>query len=264
MIPEIKWKWSRGFVLEIRFRHIDEEDIVKKLGFSSKKPINTFWRFSMKRMRLALVAFLGLCVVLMGSVTYATAEDYEVTFTNLTQGQVVTPPVVFSHTGLFSLFAAGEPAKAVVAQLAEAGNSAPLVASLMTFPPVFDVESATQPILPGESLTLMVSTSDSMNRITALGMLAQTNDCFFGVNGVMAPAEGMIVVYANAWDAGSEANNELSSHVPGPPFGGHMRDIQDAEGFVHIHPGIHGVGDLDAAMYDWKNPVVMVTIKLVQ
>jgi hypothetical protein len=77
----------------------------------------------------------------------------------------------------------------------------------------------------------------------------------------MAPTEGTKVIYANVWDAGTEANNELSTHIPGPPFGGAMRDVGDAEGFVHIHPGIHGVGDLDASMYDWRNPGVMVTIK---
>ena len=58
--------------------------------------------------------------------------------------------------------------------------------------------------------------------------------------------------------------DELSTHIPGPPFDGSMRDILDAEGFVHIHPGIHGVGDLDASMYDWRNPGVMVTIKFIQ
>jgi hypothetical protein len=34
------------------------------------------------------------------------------------------------------------------------------------------------------------------------------------------------------------------------------------EGYVHIHTGIHGIGDLlTAAMYDWRNPVAEITIR---
>ncbi len=32
------------------------------------------------------------------------------------------------------------------------------------------------------------------------------------------------------------------------------------EGYVHIHRGIHGVGDLVAAVHDWRNPVAKITI----
>jgi len=33
------------------------------------------------------------------------------------------------------------------------------------------------------------------------------------------------------------------------------------EGFVHIHAGIHGIGDLLPARYDWRNPVAKVVIQ---
>jgi hypothetical protein len=32
----------------------------------------------------------------------------------------------------------------------------------------------------------------------------------------------------------------------------------DAEGYVHIHAGIHGINDLDASALDWHNPVIEI------
>jgi hypothetical protein len=31
--------------------------------------------------------------------------------------------------------------------------------------------------------------------------------------------------------------------------------------FVHIHAGIHGVGDLQEATHDWRNPVARIAIR---
>jgi len=38
--------------------------------------------------------------------------------------------------------------------------------------------------------------------------------------------------------------------------------MDDGEGYIHIHAGIHGAGTgtLDPATYDWRNPVVEITI----
>ena len=63
-----------------------------------------------------------------------------------------------------------------------------------------------------------------------------------------------------AYDAGSERNNELRSHIPGPccnnPF------VRDPEGaLIAPHAGITGVGELDPAVYGWDEPVVKITIE---
>jgi hypothetical protein len=94
-------------------------------------------------------------------------------------------------------------------------------------------------------------------------MLATTNDAFFGLDGVhLLPNLKYRAVYANAFDAGSEANNESCDYIPGPPCENpFMRSTEGAEGFVHVHSGIHGVGSLDAAQYDWRNPVVKIFIE---
>jgi hypothetical protein len=71
----------------------------------------------------------------------------------------------------------------------------------------------------------------------------------------------MIVYLSPAYDAGSETNNEDGNFIPGPPFGnGGVRDTGSAEGYVHIHSGVHGIADLAPEMYDWENPVAKIEI----
>jgi hypothetical protein len=36
----------------------------------------------------------------------------------------------------------------------------------------------------------------------------------------------------------------------------------DGEGFIHIHNGIFGSGQLRPSVHDWNNPVVAITIEL--
>jgi hypothetical protein len=43
-----------------------------------------------------------------------------------------------------------------------------------------------------------------------------------------------------------------------------MRDPEGAEEYVHIHSGIHGIGDLDPAEFDWRNPVATIRIQKVK
>ena len=76
----------------------------------------------------------------------------------------------------------------------------------------------------------------------------------------MIPHHGNSQVMALAYDAGSEANTELCDFIPGPPCGNHVKDSSEAEGYVFVHSGIHGIGDIDAAMYDWRGPVANVVI----
>jgi hypothetical protein len=50
------------------------------------------------------------------------------------------------------------------------------------------------------------------------------------------------------------------SHIPGPPCGMHVRMPAGAEGYVYVHAGIHGTGDLNPAQFDWRNPVAKITV----
>lgn len=186
---------------------------------------------------------------------------YNVKITNVTRGQVITPPVLVSHTAGFELFRLGMPASPELTKLAEDGMSGDLVAQLANTHAVYDVATAAGPLLPGQSVTLQISVKRGFPQLSAVGMLASTNDAFFAMRGVQVPLFGKVDVEAGAYDAGTETNNESCVYIPGPPCGsGGVRDTSGAEGYVHVHAGIHGIADLDPAMHDWRNPVVEVAI----
>ena len=70
-----------------------------------------------------------------------------------------------------------------------------------------------------------------------------------------------MVALVPAYDAGTENNNEMCRFIPGPPCGNRgVRDTAGAEGYVHVHRGVHGGADLDPALFDWRNPVAKIVI----
>ena len=84
-------------------------------------------------------------------------------------------------------------------------------------------------------------------------------------SGVKGPKGGKtIMVFARAYDSGTEMNDELCANIPaGGSCGGtgFDPDRTAAEGYVHVHRGIHGVGpDLSPETYDWRNPVARIVI----
>lgn len=231
--------------------------------------------------------FIVLSTFMMASLlpgTNVSAEDkeeqtakskvrrYEVTVTNLTRGQPFAPIAVISHNKNYELFMLGEPAIPELAPLAEEGNTGPLLEKVKTMPSVFDAVTNSLvdidiPPGPGQEVTVRVNASRSFNLITVAGMLATTNDAFWAIRGVEAPKKiGETKTYeAEAYDAGSEKNNEFCSYIPGPPcVGAGVRDNIGSEGYVHIHAGIHGIGDLAPATFDWRNPVAEITIRRTQ
>ena len=122
-----------------------------------------------------------------------------------------------------------------------------------------DVASASGPIAPGKTGVVNITTSDGNNRISALGMLITTNDAFFALNTARIDRK-INDFFVRAYDAGSEANNEDCAFMPGPPCGGSQRDTAGAEGFVHVHSGIHGIADLAEETFDWRNPVALIRV----
>ncbi len=220
----------------------------------------------MKRLtHFSLGSLILISGLVFGETNVAIAQQtYEITITNITRGQLITPPVVIAHHRNFELFSVGSPAIPELVELAEDGVTDPLAALLETLPEVNDFTVSTDPIPPGESITIEVNTQGNFNRITAVGMLATTNDAIFAVQGIRAPQTGYKTTVGYAYDAGSETNNESCDFIPGPPCENpFVRDTSGAEGFVHIHSGIHGSSDLDPAEHDWRNPVAKVKIQKV-
>ncbi len=193
---------------------------------------------------------------------------FRVTITNLTRAQVFSPPVVVSHNSSVALFAAGDAASDALVAMAEDGQTAPLVALAEGTAGVSGVAAASGPVLPGASLSVEVSGRVN-HRITAVGMLVNTNDTFFGLSGAAAPWSRRAAYRYDvpAYDAGSEANNEECGFIPGPACGGAgagVRAPEGAEGYVYISNGVHGIADLDEAAYDWRNPVARIVVERIR
>ena len=144
--------------------------------------------------------------------------------------------------------------------LAEDAVSGPLLESLADDPAVYAVKLGDGVILPGGSQTVRIRTDGAHRAISVAGMLVTTNDAFYAVRDVRA-IRLTTDTYAQAWDAGSEANNEDCAYIPGPPCGNPGSRTDTSEGFIHIHNGIHGQGSLEAMLFDWRNPVAKVTVR---
>jgi hypothetical protein len=215
------------------------------------------------------------CVQLFGALLIAGttasssfAAEFAVTVTNLTRGQTFTPILVASHEAGVHLFELGQPASDELATLAEEGNVASLTAKLLAMPTVRDVANSGSLLPPGGSVTVVVATGGRANHVSVAAMLIPTNDGFFALNGVAGPTgNATLILFSPAYDSGSEVNDELCASIPGPNFtecggpGGGAAVVGGEEGFVHIHAGIHGIGDLDPALRDWRNPVAKIAIR---
>jgi hypothetical protein len=206
-------------------------------------------------------------------------QKYEVTITNLTRGQRFTPVLVASHTDSLKLFHLGAPASSQLRTLAEEGDVAPLSMLLAADPRVGDVNNSPPPppvtnlIAPGASVTIEVEGGGRFDNFSVAAMLIPTNDAFFALNGSPGPNGSETVTYlAPAYDAGTERNDELCASIPGPGFSecitpanpsgnGGGAQVGGGEGYVHIHAGMHGIGNMNAAMRDWRNPVARITIR---
>lgn len=221
-------------------------------------------------MRKASILIAG-CILsasmLTASNAFARGDDsymYKVTITNLTPGQPLAPVMVATHRPGFEFFVEGEAPSDELAMLAEAGNGQPMADKLAAMPQVNEATVSTMGLtFPGKSTTVMITSKSLLSHISVAAMLGATNDAFFAIKDVSLPlpwGRSRVTYLAPAYDAGSETNDELSSTVAG--LGGEGYSPGDSgEGFVHIHNGVHGIGDLVPATMGWLNPVAKITIE---
>jgi len=210
-----------------------------------------------------ILAGCGLMVA--SAAAFAGDDVYQVTITNLTRSQSFTPILVSSHRAGVSLFELGRPASDELSALAEGGDVAPMTALLNANRKVKDVANSAGLLSPGASVTVEVSAEHGARYISVASMLIPTNDAFLSLNSVRAPrGHHAVTYYSPAYDAGSEPNDELCISMPGPVCGGQGGSPgASGEGYVFTHAGIHGIGDLDASVYDWRNPVAKISIRRV-
>lgn len=204
------------------------------------------------------ILLAGLLAATLGTSPAAQAETLRIKVTNLTAGQIFSPPIVIAHPRNVSPFKLAEAASDGLAALAEGGDSSGLATEMAALGA--DTATTGAFIQPGDTGIINIETTGPNRRISVLGMLVTTNDAFFAINGEKAVGRFSRFT-ATAYDAGSEANNEMCDYIPGPPCaGGTLRDTAEAEGFVHVHSGIHGVGELVPADSDWANPVAIIQV----
>ncbi|KAL3917080.1 MAG: hypothetical protein SGILL_004880 [Bacillariaceae sp.] len=153
-----------------------------------------------------------------------------------------------------------------LARLAEDGSPGQLADLYSPMPGVNDafVFNTGAPYFGGETLEITVEVSRDYPLVTIASMAINTNDAFVALNGCRV--YNGLVLDEPALDAGSEENDELCANIPGPacamddgtnPNG---NSGENEEGFVHVHRGFHGVGDLTEARYDWRNPMMRVEV----
>ena len=215
--------------------------------------------------RLRKMAGAALVSALIASSTAAASGGpaYHVTITNLTNAISFTPILVASQRRAVPIFEPGAPASDEITAIAEGGDTSLLEATLEANPHVVDIQNSGGLLLPGTSVTVVVRASYGARRISLASMMLPTNDGFIALDSVLAPRRGSVTYYSPGYDGGTEPNDEWCMHIPGPTCGGAGpspgEDPYD-EGHVHVHRGIHGVGELDPSVYDWRNPVAKITV----
>ena len=203
-------------------------------------------------------------------------RDYKVTLQNLAPTQPLSPPVVATHNPLWSLQRLGTPARHVIEAIAEDGDQSRAVTLLSAMRKVTDVVDVGMPLTPAGTTvgeftdTVHFSISGrKWDNLSLASMLICTNDGFVSADRLALPRSGSISYYLFGYDAGTEANSELSADIVdacsalGPVVIGGDPDgnsnAGDTDGIVSPHPGIAGAADLLEA-HGWVGPVVKVTI----
>ena len=198
------------------------------------------------------------------SINVVNPKRWTIKLTNMAYGQPFGPIFVLNHNNSATpLFTVGNTASKELEFLAEQGSPELLVneyTSSLGVKATVTVGSPTEPLFPGKSIAFQFDTSETFPYISIATMAVNTNDCFAGFRRLQ-PLDGLLL-HSPGYDAGTEINDELCIHVPGPACFEYNQTHtdDDGEGYVHVHRGMHGIGDLDASIYDWRNPMLQIQI----
>ncbi|MCJ8320534.1 MAG: spondin domain-containing protein [Colwellia sp.] len=221
-------------------------------------------------------------ITLVAASASTMAQDLDITLTNLSQGLYFTPILTTAHTSDSSVFSLATAASAELQAMAEGGDISGLVSMLSNANANTNENPASGLLAPAMSTSYML-TNDSTNTLLSLTtMILPSNDGFVGLDSWTIPTEvGTYTIMLNAYDAGTEANNELiidgggapgTAGIPAAPGGdagtnGSGVTNSETNMMVHIHRGTlgdddlaAGKSDLDNRVHRWLNPVAKLTI----
>lgn len=231
-------------------------------------------------MKKTTLAPLALLAAVSGPLS---AAELDIDIINLTRGNYFTPFLVAAHADSARLFTSGEPASANLQAMAEGGDISGLVADVNAINATVVTNPARGLLAPGGRTTARLNTNSAPDntRLSIVSMILPSNDGFMGLNSVAIPSTpGRYVYHVNAYDAGTEGNDEvIGSGAPGMPgypapppvratSGANGTGINAAaEGFVHIHRNVlgddnasGGRSDINSTVHRWLNPVVRVVV----
>jgi hypothetical protein len=236
------------------------------------------------RKGLAAVAAAAVALAAAPAANAKRAGTFEVTFTDLTSGQPLTPAVAATHRGKNELFRVGRAASFGLKEIAENGNNAPMLNRLGSDRDVSEVvEAPGGPLVPAgtpgdamfdQSTTFSIGAGHGARFLSLASMLICTNDGFTGVNSLMLPRRvgDSVTVETAGYDAGTEANTEdFADIVPpcqdligvtGEPGTGQSDPALAQNDVIRHHRGITGRRDLLPDVHGWdvNAPVARITV----
>ncbi len=217
----------------------------------------------------------------------ASATNFKVEITNLTNANYFTPILVAAHKQDLDMFELGEPASAALQAIAEGGDVSGMQTALDDAGAetgVAETPGPTPLLAPGETAVALLDVRGRNRWVSLAAMILPTNDAFIGLDAERLRLREQ-TFYLYAYDAGTEVNDELMNPgaggapgvagIPGDPSGlagtgGSGQTTVETNTTVHVHRGIlgdddplGGLSDLDRSAHRWGTPVAMVTIQKV-
>lgn len=236
----------------------------------------------MKTTTKNITTLLSASVIVFASST-VTAQDLSITVTNLTQGLHFTPVITAAHASDNHMFMVGSAATSELQMMAEGGDISGLVSILSNADANISENPAAGLLAPGMSTTYDLTNDSANTHLSMAAMILPSNDGFVGLDSWKIPTEvGTYTINLNAYDAGTEANNELVNGggalgvlgipaAPGGDAGTNGTGVTDTESntMIHIHRGTlgddaadGGKSDLNNSIHRWLNPVAKLTITI--
>lgn len=218
----------------------------------------------LKVVLVACLCFISLNASASQYYGYQPTKQFKVTITNITKGIYFTPLLTATHNRHASFFTVGEVASEEISRVAEGGDISGLKALLDGSDNVLATTNSEGLLAPGQSVELTIDGNRRNRLVSIVAMLLPTNDAMVALLGGKLPHHGKATYFLNAYDGGTETNDEYCANIPGPQCGGIPFSPEDSgEGYIYPSPGIHGEADLSKQAYQWQGAVAKVVIEKV-
>lgn len=232
---------------------------------------------------MQLKKIMGASALSMMAISSASAVEISVTLTNLTGGMHFTPRLLVAHTADVDMFEVGTQASEGLATIAEGGDTSVLADALDAAPTTNTHQTFGGLLAPATVSAVYTFETNDLPYLSMATMLLPTNDAFAGLDSWEIPTTpGTYTINLNAYDAGSEANDEIVNGggalgvagIPAAPggdagTGGTGVTATEANSTVHIHRGQigdsdpnGGISDVDSSIHRWLNPVARLTVTI--